>query len=221
MIYLQSFTFPSEDREAAFFCGNPKAKKTCYDSKYPFGLFRYREFSEFFFDDITVFYGNNGSGKSTILNVIAEKLGLPQVTYAEEIISVADGKATIKRRLERGVETVTCPLPLVVTVNGSADECRPRNARLIQKYKYAKSPSEKAECECARLYDERDYLNIAEWSVNDVDADLNQVGMAGSPTKVKTVENVVFQAKESKRLDGTDAEIDELIQELIANHTIG
>jgi electron transfer flavoprotein beta subunit len=71
------------------------------------------------------------------------------------------------------------------------------------------------------LYDERDYLNIAEWSVNDVDADLNQVGMAGSPTKVKTVENVVFQAKESKRLEGTDAEIDELIQELIANHTIG
>ena len=152
---------------------------------------------------------------------IAEKLGLPQVTYAEEIISVVDGKATIKRRLERGVETVTCPLPLVVTVNGSADECRPRNARLIQKYKYAKSPSEKAECQCTRLYDERQYLNIAEWSVNDVDADLNQVGMAGSPTKVKTVENVVFQAKESKRLEGTDAEIDELIQELIANHTIG
>ena len=136
-------------------------------------------------------------------------------------MSVVEGKATIKRRLERGVETVTCPLHLVVTVNGSADECRPRNARLIQKYKYAKSPSEKAECECTCLYEKRDYLNIAEWSVNDVDADLEQVGMAGSPTKVKTVENVVFQAKESKRLEGTDAEIDALIQELIANHTIG
>ena len=152
---------------------------------------------------------------------IAEKLGLPQVTYAEEIISVVDGKATIKRRLERGVETVTCPLPLVVTVNGSADECRPRNARLIQKYKYAKSPSEKAELACTELYDQRSYLNIAEWSVTDVDADLNQVGLAGSPTKVKGIENVVFQAKESKQLEGTDSEIDELIQELIANHTIG
>lgn len=152
---------------------------------------------------------------------IAEKLGVPQVTYAEEIISVTDGVATIKRRLERGVEVVTCPLPLVVTVNGSADECRPRNARLIQKYKYAKSPSEKAECECTCLYDNRPYLNIEEWGVGDVDADLNQVGMAGSPTKVKTVENVVFQAKESKRLEGTDDEIDMLMQELIANHTIG
>ena len=152
---------------------------------------------------------------------IAQKLGLPQVTYAEEILDVTDGKATIKRRLERGVEIVTCPLPLVVTVNGSADECRPRNAKLIQKYKYAKSPSEKAELECTRLYDERSYLNIAEWGVNDVDADLNEVGLAGSPTKVKTIENVVFQAKESKRLDGKDEEIDALIQELIANHTIG
>ncbi len=152
---------------------------------------------------------------------IAEKLGIPQVTYAEEIVSVTDGKATIRRRLERGVETVVCTLPLVVTVNGSADECRPRNARLIQKYKYAKSPSEKASLECTKLYDERPCLNILEWSVSDVDADLEQVGLAGSPTKVKAVENVVFQTKESKRLDGTDAEIDELVKELIANHTIG
>ena len=151
---------------------------------------------------------------------IAEKLGIPQVTYAEKIVSVADGKATIKRRLERGVETVVCPLPLVITVNGSADECRPRNARRIQQYKYAKSPSEKAQLTDTTLYEKRPYLNIAEWSVNDVNADLNQVGLAGSPTKVKAVENVIFQAKESKRLDGTDAEIDELMKELIANHTI-
>lgn len=152
---------------------------------------------------------------------IAEKLGIPQVTYAEEIMSVENGKATIKRRLERGVEVVTAPLPLVVTVNGSADACRPRNARLIQKYKYAMSPSEQSLLESTQLYQERNYLNIAEWSVNDVDADLEQVGLAGSPTKVKAIENVVFQAKESKRLEGSDSEIDQLIKDLIANHTIG
>lgn len=152
---------------------------------------------------------------------IAEKLGIPQVTYAEKIVSVTDGKATIKRRLERGIETVVCPFPLVITVNGSADECRPRNARRIQQYKYAKSPSEKAQLSDTALYEARPYLNIQEWSVTDVDADLNQVGLAGSPTKVKAVENVVFQAKESKQLDGTEAEIDELMRELIANHTIG
>ena len=63
---------------------------------------------------------------------VAEKLGLPQVTYAEEV-KVEDGKATIKRRLEHGVETVVSPLPMVVTVNGSATPCRPRNAKLVQK----------------------------------------------------------------------------------------
>ena len=44
---------------------------------------------------------------------------------------------------ENGVETVKAPLPCVVTVNGSAAECRPRNARRVMKYKYAVSPSEK------------------------------------------------------------------------------
>ena len=37
---------------------------------------------------------------------IAEKLGLPQVTYAEEIVELKDGYVVVKRRLEAGVETV-------------------------------------------------------------------------------------------------------------------
>ena len=108
---------------------------------------------------------------------IAEKLGLPQVTYAESI-HVADGKATIKRRIERGFETVECPLPLVVTVNGSADACRPRNARLIQKYKYAVTPSEKAALPADRqaLVDARPYLAIKEWGVKEIEADPEQIG---------------------------------------------
>ena len=80
MVYLQSFTFPTKDREEDFISFNIKAQKTCYDSKYPFGLFRYRELPEFFFDDVTVIYGNNGSGKSTLLNVIADCLGLERST---------------------------------------------------------------------------------------------------------------------------------------------
>lgn len=154
---------------------------------------------------------------------VAEKLHLPQVTYAEQILSVENGTVTVKRRLERGVETVKVQMPVVITVNGSADECRPRNAKLVQRYKYAKTPSEKQgmDAECLKLYEKRPYLNLYEWSVSDVDADLQQVGLAGSPTKVKAVENVVFQAKESKQLSGNDNEIEELIKELIANHTIG
>lgn len=154
---------------------------------------------------------------------VAEKLGLPQVTYAEEV-KIENRTATIKRRLESGVETVKAPLPIVVTVNGSATPCRPRNARLLQKYKYAVTPSEKATLapEKAKLVENREYLNLYEWSAAEVNADPQQIGLAGSPTKVKGIVNVVFQAKESKRIDGKDdAAIEDLVKDLIANHTIG
>ncbi len=154
---------------------------------------------------------------------IAEKLGLPQVTYAEELLVLKDGHVVVKRRLESGVETVKAPLPCVVTVNGSAAECRPRNARRVQKYKYAVSPSEKEKLsdDMKAIVDARPYLNLQEWSAAYVDADPQQIGLAGSPTKVKAIENVVFTAKESRTLDNDDAQIEELVKELIANHTIG
>jgi len=154
---------------------------------------------------------------------VAEKLNIPQITYAEDILSVEKGKATVKRRLERGTEVVCVPLPAVITVNGSAAPCRPRNAKLVQKYKYAKTVTEKQEgdSDYIDLYNQRPYLNLQEWSVDDVQADRQFCGLAGSPTKVKTIESVVFQAKESKKLSAADNEIEELIKELIANHTIG
>ena len=155
---------------------------------------------------------------------VAEKLGLPQVTYAEQIVSVDDDQIVIKRRLERGVEVVSCPLPMVMTVNASAPECRPQHAKLVMKYKHAKTISEiqaLQEDYYTALRDARPYLNITEWSVADVDADDQQLGLTGSPTKVKKIENVVFQAKEAKKLTGSDADINELMQELIASHTLG
>lgn len=154
---------------------------------------------------------------------IAEKLGIPQVTYAEEILELKDGHVVVKRRLENGVETVKAPLPCVVTVNGSAAECRPRNAMRIQKYKYALSPTEKekASATAQQLVEDRPYLNIQEWSAAMVDADPEQIGLPGSPTKVKAIENVVFTAKESRRLENNDEQIEDLVKELIASHTIG
>lgn len=154
---------------------------------------------------------------------IAEKLGIPQVTYAEEILDLSNGTVTVKRRLEAGVETVKAPLPCVVTVNGSAAECRPRNAKRLMRYKRAVSPSEKAKLteEQQAYVDAHPYLQLQEWSAAYVDADPEQIGLAGSPTKVKAIENVVFTAKESRRMDNNDEQIEELIKELIANHTIG
>ncbi len=155
---------------------------------------------------------------------IAEKLGIPQVTYAEEILNLADGFVTVKRRLEHGVETVKSPLPCVVTVNGSAAECRPRNARRVMTYKRAVSPSEKAKLtpEQQAVIDARPALQLQEWSAAYVEADPAQIGLPGSPTKVKAVENVVFTAKESLCIPASDdAQLEQLICDLITNHTIG
>ena len=159
---------------------------------------------------------------------VAEKLSLPQVTYVEEIQEVKDGRIRVKRHIDGGVETVEAPLPIVLTVNGSAAPCRPRNAKLVQKYKRALGAQEKAaitkegaELPYASLYESRPYLNITEWSVADVNGDTKQCGLSGSPTKVKKIENIIFQAKESKTITGSDADVENLIVELLANHTIG
>ena len=153
---------------------------------------------------------------------VAQKLGLNQVTYAEEILGIKDGKATIRRMIDGGVEVVEAPLPLVVTVNGSAAECRPANAKLVMKYKYAACPLEVADDDSRKaLRAERQYLNLTQWSVADVDGDPAQCGMSGSPTKVKEVQSIAFQAKESKTLTAKDEDINALIQELLNEKIIG
>lgn len=154
---------------------------------------------------------------------VAEKLGLPQVTYVEEILSAEKGKLRLKRRLERGVETVETPMPVLLTINGSAAPCRPRNARLVMKYKHARTVTERQNLseDYIHLANDRPYLNIPEWSVNDIECDANSLGLSGSPTKVKKIENVVFQAKEARHIQANEQEIEELVKELIANHTIG
>ncbi|MCG8309591.1 MAG: electron transfer flavoprotein subunit beta/FixA family protein [Cytophagales bacterium] len=153
----------------------------------------------------------------------AEKIGIPQVTYCEEVVSISKHRVQIKRRLERGVETVECPLPALVTVHGSAPDCRSRNARLLMKFKHAKTVTELQEAtdDYLDLYDTRPYLDIKEWTVDDLNADEEWLGLSGSPTKVKKVTNVVFTAKESKVLGDRDEEIEDLIKELLENHTIG
>ena len=154
---------------------------------------------------------------------VAEKLGFPQITYAEEIIECTKDKITVKRRLERGIEVVKGSLPMLITVNSSAPECRPRHAKLTLKYKRAATLTEKQSdgADYTDLYNVHPYLNIPEWGVNDIEHDIKWLGLTGSPTKVKQIENVVFTAKESKRLSANDMEIDDLIKELFANHTIG
>ena len=73
MIYLEYFTFPDSDREFDFFVNQ---KRTCYDSFYPFQILSRHHLQRIDFEPVTILYGGNGSGKTTVLNVIGEKLQL-------------------------------------------------------------------------------------------------------------------------------------------------
>ncbi len=154
---------------------------------------------------------------------VAEKLGLTQITYTEEILECTKEKIVARRHIDGGVETVEGPMPIVITVNGSAAPCRSRNIKLVMKYKKALTAPEIAALpeEEQTYYKERPYLTMQSWGAADIDADPNQIGKAGSPTNVKAVKNIVFKAKENKSLTGSDADIEGLVVELLENNTIG
>lgn len=154
---------------------------------------------------------------------VAEKLNISQITYVENVEEVTTESIVLKRRLENGVEVVKTGLPTVITVTNSAAPCRARNAKLLMKYKHAKTVSEiQSENEdYITMYNDRPYLKITEWTVSDIETDANQLGLNGSPTKVKTIQNVILQAKESKRLTPSNDDINSLMLELIESHTLG
>ena len=145
---------------------------------------------------------------------VAQKLGLDQVTYVESIEEVCETcrKVTVTRRIDGGIEKVQAPMPCLLTITGSAPVCRPQNAKRVMKYKKAAAPAEN---------NPNATIAIKQWGAADIEADLQQCGLAGSPTKVKAVQNIVFKAKESKQLTGSDADVEELIVELLNSHTIG
>lgn len=154
---------------------------------------------------------------------VAEKMGLSQITYTEEVLDVSKKKIKIRRRLERGVEVVEGKMPCVITVNASAPECRPRHAKQTMKFKHAKTITElqAANEDYITLFENKPYLKIEELSVKDVDADTKWLGLSGSPTKVKAIENVVLEAKDARKIENSDSDIETMVKELIENHTIG
>ena len=73
MLYLSKFYFPDVEKEYDFIMG---LKRTCYDTVYPFQILSRHQLTRLDFEPVTILYGGNGSGKTTALNVIAEKMGL-------------------------------------------------------------------------------------------------------------------------------------------------
>lgn len=153
----------------------------------------------------------------------ADKLKIPQVTYVEEIVEIKDAEIIAKRRLEKGVEIVSSPFPCLMTVHGSSPDCRFRQAKNVMKYKYARTKTElrSADESMLSLHKKRPYLTIPEWNVEDIEADITKIGLSGSPTKVKSIENIVLTSNEAKILSDSDTDIEMMIKELIEQHTIG
>lgn len=163
---------------------------------------------------------------------IAEKLNIPQIAYVEEVISLSDKTIKAKRAIEGGYEILESPLPALLTVI-DANEPRSASAKGIMKYKKAKTRSE-----IHKLMRDADYtdaqaladkenemkaknLLIHEWDAAKVQADVNRIGLKGSPTKVKKIESVVLKAGKVVSIEPTDAGINGLIRELIEDHTLG
>jgi electron transfer flavoprotein beta subunit len=150
---------------------------------------------------------------------LAEKLGITQVTYVEEVIEL-DGKALVARRnIGNGWQEIKAELPVLVTVIDEANEPRVATAKRMMKYKKARSALEIEEKSAKEL--EKKGLLIKQWDLDFLEADLNWCGRDGSPTKVHRIQSVVLAAKESKEIAPTHEGVAEMVHELIIDHTIG
>lgn len=146
----------------------------------------------------------------------AEKLGIPQVAYLLEIIDVKDGKATLKRSLGNGWEIVSAKLPALVTVVEAANEPRPLAAKKMMRNKHKRVPSEVADPATLAPED-----RLEQWSLDDINAELDRCGLAGSPTKVHRIQSIVLKKEGFVQVPATEDGIRSLVGELVKDRTLG
>jgi len=161
----------------------------------------------------------------------AEKLGIPQITYAESIIEIADGKVTAQRAFDSGTEIVRCQMPCLLTVVGTANTPRPASVRRRMEHKLAAAPGEYTalraqwpEFETDAALDEyltRHDLKIPVWTAEDVGATEGSIGLAGSPTQVHKVNFVVLEGGDSKTIAPTPQAIAAMVAELVHEYIVG
>jgi len=171
----------------------------------------------------------------------AEKLGLPQLTYVEEIQSLEDGRLRARRAVEGGYEIVEAPLPILLTVPATANNPRPASAKRLMQFKRARTRSE-IEAELAREARERNQepdpaelqaaveeraaalesrgLLIPEWNLEAIGADPDRCGGAGSPTLVARIERPQLQATAYREIENTEEGLRGLLAEFLADHIL-
>jgi electron transfer flavoprotein beta subunit len=161
----------------------------------------------------------------------AEKLGIPQITYAERIVSLEGNEMVVMRALEHGRELVRSQLPCLLTVVASANQPRPPSARKRIEYKLAATPQEypallqkwpefESEANLESFLHARG-LRIPIWTVDDIGAEQDKIGLAGSPTQVHKINMVVLETTATKDVSPTRAGIVTLVQELVQEYIVG
>ena len=161
----------------------------------------------------------------------AEKLGIPQITYAETIVDIDATHITAERALDSGSEIVRCKMPVLLTVVGSANTPRPASVRRQMERKLAAIPSEYAAIrkewpefesdEALDAYLTRRDLKIPVWTAEDIGATEGSIGLAGSPTQVHKINFVVLESTESKTISPTPEAIAAMVAELIHEYIVG
>ena len=161
---------------------------------------------------------------------VAEKLKLPQITYAEAILSLDGPEIKVRRALPLGSETVVCSLPCLLTVVASATEPRPPSIRRTLARKLAAIPGEYPmlitrwpEFQSEAVLDS--YLagrglRIEVWSGEDIGVDYERVGLNGSPTKVLKVDYIVLGRAEAKEIEASREGIAAAMRELVQEYTL-
>jgi electron transfer flavoprotein beta subunit len=153
---------------------------------------------------------------------LAEKLGLTQITYLEELSELKGKQITARRNTGRGWQKVKTTLPVLLTVTDTANEPRVSAAKRLMKYKKAQAPIEIKGDSPEKFIKELEEkgLLIKQWDLDFLKADLNWCGRNGSPTKVHRIQSVVLAAKESKDVEPTKKGVEDMTHELIKDKTI-
>src|SRR6056297_2220883 len=143
---------------------------------------------------------------------VAEKLDINQITYVKEIKKINNNKIELKRLIEGGEEVVESGLPVLCTVIDEANDPRPPKIRKMIEFETEKE---------LKKYLKKNDLLIPVVKADDLEIDVEKIGIFGSPTKVKNIESVVLKKEETKEITPDKKGSMELIRELKDAKIIG
>lgn len=160
----------------------------------------------------------------------AEKLNIPQVTYAEKIVEVNGKSVKVRKKIEGGYEILEAKLPLLVTVLKDVVEPRPFSAKKLMAKKNAKSLIDLEKIndgysgitveDLVEKYTAKN-LFIKTLTMNELQLDESRLGLKGSPTKVHKIESVVLGASDVMKIEPTKEGLSTLIDHLMEDHILG